>query len=351
MQPRLVGRVSAALVAGAVMVAAAAAADAQERVRWKMHSAFPQKLQVLGENSVRVADTVTELSGGTLSIKRFEPNALVPAYTYIDAIGQGSVDAAYGVAGIHVAHNPALAFFAAVPFGPNEVEFLAWMKHGGGNGLMDELYAKLNVYGIVCGILPPEASGWYRKEMMGLEDFKGLKIRFFGYGGKVLEKFGASAQLIAGGDIYPALELGTIDASEFSIPVADEGFGFYQIAKHYYFPGWHQPATLQQLEVHRPTYEALSKHHKLLLDVVCGFSNTESIADGSAKQAPALHRIREKGVTIHRWPDETLDRLRQAWVEVIEEDAKKYPDVGRVWASLSKFREEYAIWRKVGYVD
>ena len=348
----VLGTVAAAAAAATMALAVAGGAAAEDKpARWKLHMAFPSKMTLLGDNGVRFVDTINEISNGSFRIRAYEPNALVPAYNYIDALGQGSVDAGWGVAGIHVAKNPAFAFYAAVPFGPNEVEFLSWLRHGGGLELMDSIYGKVNVKGFDCDSLPPEASGWFRKEMKTLEDFKGLKIRFFGYGGKVLGKFGASAQLIAGGDIYPALELGTIDATEFSIPSADESLGFYQIAKHYYFPGWHQPATLQNFEVHRPTYDALSDAQKKLIDVVCGYSVASAVADGPALQYPAMQRIQQKGVTLHRWSDEILDQLEAAWVEVIEEDAKQYEDVAKVWASLKKFREDFALWKKMGYVD
>ena len=330
--------------------ALASGADAEERVRWKMHAAFTSKLPVLGDIGVRVAKQLTELSQGTLQVRRYEPNALVPAYNYLDALTQGSIDAAAGASGIHVSKNAAFAFFTAVPFGPNAGEFLAWLKHGGGNALMDELYGRFNVKAVSCGMLPPEASGWFRKEVKSLQDLSGLKIRFFGYGGKVLEQFGVSAQLLAGGDIYPALELGTIDATEFSMPAADEVFGFHQIAKHYYFPGWHQPSSLQVFEVHKPHYDGLSDHHRMLIDTVCGYSMAESIADGEAAQFPAMHRLEAKGVTLHRWPDDVLDKLQTAWVKVIEEDAAKDPDVKAVWDSLSAFRREYAVWGDMGYV-
>jgi len=342
-------RVLIGLCAAAALVASAGAA-AQEKVRWKMHAAFPSNMKVLGTNGVRVADTITKLSAGSLTLKHFEPGALVPAYTYIDSLGQGSIDSAYGVAGVHVSKNPALAFYAAVPFGPPPGEYLAWLKHGGGIPLMDEIYGKLNVKAVVCGMLPPEASGWFRQEIKSLADLSGKKIRFFGYGGKVLERFGVSPQLIAPGDIYPALELGAIDATEFSIPSADEGLGLWQVAKHYYFPGWHQPSTLQQLEMHKPSYDKLSSEHKYLIEIVCNHSITESFADGEATQFGALARIQQKGVTIHRWPDDVLKKLEAAWGEVIEKEAASHADVKKVWDSYSAFRKQYAVWGEVGYL-
>jgi len=347
---RKTGRAALGLLAACSLAFGAAAALGQDQVRWKMHAAFPKKMPVLGSNGVRVAESITKLSNGALTLRHFEPGALVPQYSYIDALTQGSVESAYGVAGVHVSKNPALAFFAAVPFGPAPGEYLAWLKHGGGNEIMDEFYGKLNVKAHVCGILPPEASGWYRQEMKTLADFTGKKLRFFGYGGKVLEKFGASAQLIAPGDIYPALELGTIDGTEFSIPSADEGLGLHQVAKHYYFPGWHQLSTLQQFEMHKPAYEKLSNDVKYVVEVACGYAIAESFAEGEATQFGALKRIQAKGVTLHRWPDDILAKLQAAWVEVIEQEAAGNADVKKVWTSISAFRADYEVWGKLGYL-
>ena len=179
-------------------------------------------------------------------------------------------------------------------------------------------------------------------------EFAGLKIRYLGFGARVLEKFGASTQILAGGDIYTALELGTIDATEFSMPAIDLDLGFYQIAKHYYLPGWHQPANMGELIVNLDRWNALAEHQKALIETLCGDSIVDSIASGEAAQFTALEAIEGHGVTIHRWSPEMLAEFERQWVIVAAETAAEDEDFARVWASLSAFRERYTIWRDYG---
>lgn len=336
---------AAALAAGLALAANGAAAQSDKRVSWKMHSPFASKLSVIGSGGVRIAKNVTRLSGGSLELKFFEPGALVPAFTYFDALSTGGLDVSWSIASIMAGKAPALSFYGAVPFGPDFGEFLAWMRHGGGQQLQDEIYARFGVKPILCGMIPPEAGGWFRKELKSVEDLRGMKIRIGSYGAKTYEKLGASAQLLAGGDIYPALELGTIDATEFSLPSIDETVGFFQVAKHYYFPGWHQPSTLMELAVNAKSYDTLNDYQKFVVDQACAANIAENMAEAEALQFGALHRIKEKGVTVHRFPKEMLDRFEAAWKEVIAEESAKDPEVKKVWDSLSKFRAEYALWR------
>lgn len=342
--------IRAALVA-AIGIGLIGPAVASERVIWKMHSAFPSNLTILGSGALRVVDDVEKLSQGTFRIQFNEPGALLPAFDYFDAISRGSVPVAWGIASLNAGRSTALNFYGAVPFGPRAGEFLAWLRYGGGQDLHDEIYAGLGMKPIVCGMIMPEASGWFREEVKSLEDMRGMKFRIGGFPAKVLEKFGVSTQLIAGGDIYPALERGAIDGMEFSMPVIDEAMGFYQIAKHYYFPGWHQQATLMHLEINLNAYNELSDWHKHILNSACGNNVYEAIAEGEGLQFGPIRRIEEKGVQIHRWSDDVLAELRAAWIEVIEEAASADADVKRVWDSYRTFREDYSIWRDLGYVD
>jgi TRAP-type mannitol/chloroaromatic compound transport system substrate-binding protein len=240
--------------------------------------------------------------------------------------------------------------FSAVPFGPRAGEYLGWIYYGGGQELMDELYAQHGIKSITCGVIAPEASGWFRKEINSTEDLKGLKMRFFGLGAKVMEKMGVSTQLLAGGDIFPALERGSIDATEFSMPAIDLNLGFYQVAKHYYFPGWHQQATLFELMMNREKYDALSDTQKAQIDMACGDNVREGLAEGEAIQGVALAELKSKGVTIHRWPPEILQELDAAWNEVAGELAASNPNFKKVWDSYSAFREQYKIWNELGYL-
>ena len=246
--------------------------------------------------------------------------------------------------------NPAYAFFSTVPFGPNFGEFIAWQRYGGAEQMHDEMLAPAGVKQLLCGVLPPEASGWFRKPIEKIEDLRGLKMRFFGLGARVMEKFGVSTQLLAPGDIYPALELGTIDATELSLPQIDEGLGFYQVAKHYYFPGWHQQVTFANLLVNKANYDGLNDSHKAQLGAMCNEQIVNNMAEGEANQYQALARIQAKGVTLHTWPDSILERFRTAWFEVIEEEAAKDATMKKIWESYSTFRRNYAIWRERGYL-
>jgi TRAP-type mannitol/chloroaromatic compound transport system substrate-binding protein len=337
-------------LATAIGLAALPAAEAQERVRWKMHSAFASNLPVLGPAGKRMERTMGEISNGAFELKFFEPGALVPGIAYYDPISQGSLDAAYGSPGYNVNKETALAFFTAVPFGPGFGEFNGWLKYGGGYDLYDEINAKFGVKGLICGMIAPEASGWFRKEIKSVEDLRGLKMRFFGLGARVMEKFGVSTQLLAGGDIYPALELGTIDATEFSMPTMDEGLGFYKVAKHYYFPGWHQSVSTAELIFPRGKYDGLSKLQKDWLRVMCGYQMVEEYVESDATQGPAMKRMQEKGAQIHVWPQETLDKFEAAWKEVAAEESAKNAVFKKVYDSYLAFRAEYKIWKDRGYL-
>jgi TRAP-type mannitol/chloroaromatic compound transport system substrate-binding protein len=319
-------------------------------VRWKMASTFPGELVVLGEQGHRLSDRVKAVSNGTIELKFFEPGALVPALEVFDAVSTGAVDTGWSTPGYWAGKVPALQFFTAVPFGPRVDEGMAWIFFGGGLELYQELLARHNMHGIICNAISPEGSGWFREPISGLEDLKGLKMRFFGLGAKVMEKLGVSTQLLAGGDIFPALELGTIDATEFSMPVIDRDLGFHQVAKHYYFPGWHQPSSFGELLINMDRWNSLNANQKILLETVCGDNVRNSIAYGEAIQVEALTSLQASGVTLHKWSPEILAAYEAAWQEVVTEEAKNDPDFARVWESLKTFRDNYTTWREFGYL-
>ena len=342
-------RIAAGVLAGTMLAGAASDADAK-RVRWKMHSAFGGKLIVLGEGAGYAADTITKLSGGEVTLKFFEPGALVPGTGYFDPVSSGALDSAFGTPGYNVNKNTAYAYFSAVPFGPGPGEYLAWMQFGGGQELAHDMYSRANIQYVQCGIIAPESSGWYRREIKTLEDLKGLKMRFFGLGAKVMERFGVSTQLLAGGDIYPALELGSIDATEFSLPAVDKELGFFQVAKHNYFPGWHQQSTLNELLIHKAAYDGLDDTQKALIKGGCDATTMYMLARGEAVQFAAMKFHQEKGVQIHRWSDDILAKFEAAWQEVVAEDIKTNEDAKKIWSSMSTFRKDYAIWKDNGYL-
>lgn len=325
-------------------------ANSQERVRWRMHSAYPQAMPVAGATAFEIGKEIKVLSDGKFDIRVYEPGALVAGTKYYDAVSQGAIDAAYGSPGFDVGRNSAYAFFAAVPFGPGAGEMLAWMYHGGGLQLANEMYGRDNIHMLPCGILPPESGGWFRKEIKSLDDLKGLKMRFLGLGAKVMEQFGVSTQLLAPGEVYQALELGTLDAAEQSVPAIDRGLGFYQIAKYNYFPGWHQPATVQELLINKERWDGLGDAQKLMIEMACDRATVAQFAVGEASQYAVMKKNEADGVHIKQFSPEMLAAFRTAWDKVLKDEVAQNPDSAKVWDSLSSFRENYKIWGDSAYL-
>lgn len=339
------------VAAAAAFVLSAGAGDAEaKKVRWKMHSAFGEQVAVIGPVGYRIAGWVNQMSDGDFDIKVFEPGALAGGYAYYDPISQGAFDAAYGTPGANQGKNSAFAFLSTWPFGPGALEFNAWMQYGGGVEIGKELYARDGIEYFYCGMIPPETSGWFREPIESLDQLKGLKMRFFGVGAKVMQKLGVSTQQLAGGDIYPALELGTIDATEFSMPAIDRSYGFYQIAKYNYFPGWHQQSTTNEIVVNQGKWGALDDAKQAQFEVACKANIGVELAEGEALQPAAMIANQKDGVTNVSWSDDVLDTLREKWEEVLAEELAANPDVQKLWDSYSAFHEQYKIWGEMGYL-
>ena len=288
---------AAAIAAGLLVIAGTMSgpACAEEQVSWKMQSAYPGSLVQLGTSGKHFAEQVGAISGGDFRIRFYEPNALVPALEILDAVKAGSIDAGWASAGFWAGKIPAAAFFGSVPFGPSIGEYMAWVDYGGGREIWDSLYEPYGIKGLPCAMLAPEASGWFRSEIETADDLQGLKMRFFGLGARVMEKMGVSTQLLAPGDIFPALERGTLDATEFSQPAIDLNLGFYQVAKHYYFPGWHQQSTYLELLVNLDTWKALSDTQRAQVETACRANIQTTIAEGEAIQVEALENAARQG--------------------------------------------------------
>jgi TRAP-type mannitol/chloroaromatic compound transport system substrate-binding protein len=337
-----------AALTGAVLaltVASVGDAAAQDRVRWKMQSAFGSQLPHLGTAGVRFAANMERVSDGTFEIKFFEPGALVPALECFDAASKGSVESCWTTPGYHTGKFPALAFFTAVPFGPQYGEFFAWKRFGGGDDLKNEIYGEHNLYSLDCYAIGPETSGWFRQPVASLDGLKGLKMRFFGLGAQVMQKLGVSTQLLAGADIYPALERGVIDATEFSMPAMDIDLGFYQIAKNNYFPGWHQQVSVNELLMNNEAWSGLSDQHQAMLELACGENIHFNYAETEANNPVAMNKmVTDHGVQVQRWTDDQLAAFEQAWQTVLEEQSATDPIFKKVADSYQAFRETYKTW-------
>ncbi len=329
----------------AVTMGAAMSAQAQDRVKWKMHSAWSSSVPHLGTSGVRFAEQIKRVTDGAFDIKFFEPGALVPANECFDAISKGSIDACWTTPGYDVGKYPALAFFTAVPFGPQYGEYFAWKKFGGGDDLKQEIYGQHDIMSMDCFAIGPETSGWFKNKINSLDELKGMKMRFFGLGARVMQKLGVSTQLLAGGDIFPALEKGVIDATEFSMPAMDIKYGFYQIAKNNYFPGWHQQVSVSQLLVNQAKWDELSDANKGLIEMACGDSIHHTYAETEGVNPDAMMEMGEKyGVQVQRWGDEELAAFEKAWLEVLAEDSANDELFKKVADSYLAFRSKYQIW-------
>lgn len=323
-----------------------------EKIRMKVASSYPSSQPLIGSAGVELTKTITAISGGDIEMKFFEPGALVPAFEVLDAVGNGTADAAWSNPGYHTSKDIAFAMFSAIPFGPGAGEYGAWMFYGGGSELMNEkLYNKFNVHSEICGVSPPETSGWFRQEIKSLDDMKGMKMRFFGLGAKVMQKLGVDTQLLPGGEIYAALERGTIDATEYSMPVVDEAAGFYQLAKFNYFPGWHQQSTLQDLLINLDTWNGMTDNQRLTIRTACRATYTNMLTEGEAINGAALTRLRDdKGVNIRNWSDEQLAVYQENWVLVVEELKAESETFAEAWAALKEFQTGYNVWKENAYL-
>jgi len=334
-----------AFAAIALTVAALSTTANADRIRWKLHSAWSADLPHLGTSGVRFAENIGRMTGGEFQMKFYNPGALIPANEGFDATSKGSIEAAWTTAGYDVGKYPALAYFTAVPFGPSMGEYFAWKMFGGGNEIQQRIYADHNIHQQDCFAIGPETSGWFKEEVTDLEQLRGLKMRFFGLGARVMQKIGVSTQLLAGGDIFPALEKGVIDATEFSMPAMDIKYGFYQIAKNNYFPGWHQQVSISQLLINMDKWNELADHHQAIIEVGCGDSIHHTFAETEYVNPFAMVEMGEKyGVVTRRWTDDQIAVFEKAWNEVVVEDSAKDPLFKEVSESYTAFRKAYGKW-------
>ena len=331
---------------------AESAAPAVEPALLKTPIAFATNLPALGTPIVFVAEQLAKISGGEVEMKVYEPGKLVPPLEILDAVSSGKANSGYTTAGYWIGKIPAAALFSAVPFGPEALEYMAWLYHGNGRKLYQEMYdqAGYNIHVIPCAVISPETSGWFKEEITSADQLKGLNIRFFGLGGKVMEKLGANPSLLPGGEIFGALEKGQIDATEFSMPAIVERLGFYKIVKNNYFPGWHQQATVFELMINKEFWNGLTERQQAVIELVCMASMTNSVAEAEAVQGETLVRQRdENGVKLRYWSDEMLEIYRGAWEDVLKEQQGDAM-FRKVWGDLSAFRESYDLWEKHAFL-
>ncbi|MDE2790479.1 MAG: TRAP transporter substrate-binding protein [Paracoccaceae bacterium] len=331
----------------------AAPAVAADKLLLKTPIAFSTALPGLGSPIPRVAEQLDLMSGGTLKMKVYEPGELVPPFEILDAVSTGKINSGYATAGYWAGKIPAAPLFSAVPFGPEAGEYMAWLYYGNGLSLYQEMYdqAGYNIHVIPCAIIAPETSGWFANEINSPADLDGLKMRFFGLGGKVMQKLGVATSLLPGGEIFPALEKGAIDATEFSMPAIDARLGFHKLVRFNYFPGWHQQATVFELIVNKDVWNEANDTHKAIVENACKASMTDSFAEGEAIQhAVLIDNVENNGVTIKQWSAEMLDTFRTTWEEVAAEEAGNDEFFAKVLTDMNEFRDGYQLWKQNAFL-
>ena len=324
--------------------------QAQSRISWRVPVVFQTNLPVLGDNPVYVAAQVNAASGGGIQFRLYEPGEVVPAFSITDAVRDNKVEAGYTWLGYDQGKIPASALLAAVPFGMEPWEYSAWWYEAGGRELAEGLYARHNIHLIYCGMTGPETAGWFRKRIETLEDVRGLKIRFAGSGGKVIEQLGASVTMLPGGEIFQALEKGAIDATEFALPVVDQTLGFDRVAKFNYYPGWHQPFTASHLVINKSHWDAISAADRALIDTACTAGVTRNLARSEGLQGAVMVGFPAKGVSAETLPMALLRELESVTNTVLEAEARTDADFARILESQRRFREEYANWKSKAYL-
>ncbi|MCK0095430.1 TRAP transporter substrate-binding protein [Yoonia sp. F2084L] len=334
------------VIAAGVAAVMATGGTAQAQEVLEMTSAFSRNLPILGTAGVDFVEKINSIST-EVEFEHFDPGELVPTLEALDAVSSGSVDAAYTTSGYWQGKITSASLFAAVPFGPEAGEFLAWMLYDDGAELFQRMYDEngYNVKVMPCGIIAPETSGWFKEPIESVADLEGLNMRFFGLGAEVMQRLGVSTSLLAAGDIFPALERGAIDATEFSMPLIDQRLGFYNIASNNYFPGWHQPATMFELLINKDRWDDLDELSQNQIEIACLANITTNYAEGEAKNfAAMIANVEENGVTIRQWPDEMLTTFESTWNEVAAELAAEDEYFKLVWDDLQEFRAGYKTW-------
>lgn len=322
----------------------------REQLHWRVTSAFTSSMPVVGDSVVQFAEDMRAVSGGAINLQFFEPGEIVPALEITESVKEGKVEIGYMWIGYDQGRIPASTLIAAVPFGMEPVEFAAWWYYGGGRELGEELYVDHNVLPMLCTLVGPETAGWFREPVTSLEDIDGLKIRFAGLGGKILQRLGASVTMIPGGEIFPALEKGAIDATEFSLPAVDQMLGFGRVAKFNYFPGWHQPFSAQYMMINLDKWKALQADTRALFRMACRANITNTLSESESQQGAVIAGFPEQGTSAESLPRELLERLREVANEVLDEEASRDEHFAKILASQREFSATYAYWKRKAYL-
>ncbi|UPK39389.1 TRAP transporter substrate-binding protein [Bradyrhizobium sp. 186] len=336
--------------AGVATLAAPAIAQSSPEIKWRMPTSWPKSLDTLYGGAEMMAKMVAEATDNKFQIQTFAGGEIVPGLQVLDAVQNGTCEIGHTASYYYFGKDPTFTFGSAVPFGPNMRINQAWYMLGGGRDVLNEFYKKYNVVSLLAGNTGCQMGGWFRKEVKTPQDFSGLKFRIGGFAGKVMAKLGAVPQQIAGGDIYPALEKGTIDAAEWVGPYDDEKLGFVKVAPHYYFPGWWEGGPMLLAFVNQDKWNALPKYYQSILEQAGHYANNWMMAKYDQANPQALRRLLAAGAKLHPFSPEVMQACFKAAKELHTEVSATNADFKKVYESLTTFSNNGYQWFQVAEV-
>jgi TRAP-type mannitol/chloroaromatic compound transport system substrate-binding protein len=309
-------------------------------VSWRMASSFPRGLDVIYGSAEHFAERVAQLTGGRFRIRVYPQGELVPGLQVMDAVQQGTVQGGHTASYYYTGKNPALAFDSGVPFGLTARQQNAWLYEGGGIDAMREVFSDFGIINFPCGNTGAQFGGWFRRPIDSLADVRGLRMRIPSLGGEVMARMGVTVQVLAGGEIYPALERGAIDATEWVGPHDDEKLGFNRIARYYYYPGWHEPGVTLTAMFNRRAYDQLPDSYRNVLAAAAAEENDAMLRRYDALNPPALQRLISAGVDVRRFPDDFLQAAYRESNALLEELSGRNPQFARIYEPWKQFRDQ-----------
>jgi TRAP-type mannitol/chloroaromatic compound transport system substrate-binding protein len=323
---------------------APAIVHAQANIRWRLASSFPKSLDTIFGAADVFARKVKEMSGGKFEITVHAGGELMPPFGVVDGVQNGTVEAAHTAPYYFFGKDETFGLGCAIPFGLNSRQMTAWMLQGNGLKLMREFYRNYNIINFLGGNTGAQMGGWYRKEVKTLADIKGMKMRIGGFGGKVLERIGGVPQSIPGGEIYSALEKGTIDAAEWVGPYDDQKLGFNKVAPFYNYPGWWEGGPQLDFYINTKAYEGLSAEYKAIVECAAAAAHSDMQADYDAKNPAALKQLVGSGTKLVRFPKDVLDAAFKEAMALYSELSGKNPNWKKVYEDFANFRRDQNLW-------
>ena len=331
-------------IAGVLAAGIAPAVHAQAAIRWRLASSFPKSLDTIFGAADVFADKIKKMSGGKFEVSVHAAGELMPALGVVDGVQQGSIEAAHTAPYYFFGKDECFALGCAIPFGLNSRQMTAWMYDGNGLKLMREFYTKYNIINFPGGNTGAQMGGWFRKEIKSVADLKGLKFRIGGFGGKVLAPLGAVPQNIPGGEIYPALEKGTIDAAEWVGPYDDQKLGFNKVAPYYYYPGWWEGGPQLDFFINQKAYDALSVENKAIVESAAAEAHITMQARYDARNPAALKQLVGAGTKLRPFPNDVMAAAFKSAMSIYEELNTKNENWKKIYADFSKFRADQNLW-------